>query len=91
MVDPSDWRILNQETYLKGVALQWRTYRRYPKNPDWDHDHCSFCREKFIVESYPDVLHEGYCTLDEYHWICGKCFDDFREMFQWRVVRSDEA
>ena len=52
--------------------------------PTWDHDHWSFCWTKFAMEDYPGVLHDGYCTLDEYHWICSQCFDDFKDLFDWR-------
>jgi len=86
MVDSSDWRLQGQERYLKGVELHWCAYRRYPDNLDWDHDHCQFCWAKFMVEDFPDAMHEGYCTLDEYHWICSQCFEDFKDMFAWRVV-----
>jgi len=41
-----------------------------------------------MVEDYPDVLHEGYTTLDEYRWICDACFQDFQEMFGWVVNDS---
>ena len=34
------------------------------------------------------MLHEGYCTLDEYHWIGDKCFNDFKELFEWRIVSA---
>lgn len=68
-----------------------RMYRRYPKNPGWDHDHCSFCWAKFMVEDYPDVLHEGYCTLDEYHWMCRNCLEDCKNLFEWRVVPAPSA
>ena len=68
-----------------------RTYRRYAKNANWDHDHCSFCWTEFAVEERPDVLHEGYCTLNEYHWICADCFEDFKERFDWRVVAVERA
>ena len=91
MVDPNDWRLQGQERYLRGLELWHRPYRRYPKKPSWDHDHCSFCWAKFMVEDVPDVLHEGYCTLDDYHWICGKCFDDFKELFGWRVAAAPPA
>jgi predicted Fe-S protein YdhL (DUF1289 family) len=44
-----------------------------------------------MVEDYPEALHQGYCTLDEYRWICRECFTDFNEMFGWRIVpASDE-
>jgi hypothetical protein len=83
MVDRSDWRLTNQEAYLKGATLVRRRYRRYAKNADWDHDHCEFCWAKFMMEDHPDVLHEGYATLDDYHWICPACFEDFKEQFEW--------
>ena len=91
MVDPSDWRLMGQEKYLMGAELCRRSYRRYPTNPDWDHDHCEFCRAKFMIANQPEVLHDGYCTLDEYRWICRDCFEDFKEMFAWRVVPAPVA
>jgi hypothetical protein len=33
------------------------------------------------------TLHEGYCTIDNYHWICETCFHDFKDMFKWKVVK----
>ena len=88
MISSDDWRLQGQEKFLAGVALHHRRYRTHPENPDWDHDHCEFCWAKFQVEDRPDVLHEGYCTADEYRWICAGCFEDFRERFAWRVVPS---
>jgi hypothetical protein len=41
-----------------------------------------------MVENAPEALHEGYCTLDDYHWICSECFHDFKELFGWRVVAT---
>ena len=85
MPSPTDWRRRGQEDYLLGKTLLHRTYRQYPANPSWDHDHCEFCWAKFMVGDDPDVLHVGYCTEDEYHWICETCFEDFKEEFRWRV------
>ncbi len=84
--NPGDSRLRGQENYLAGAKLVRRPYRRYAANPNWDHDHCAFCWAKFMVEDCPDVLHEGYATLDDYHWICEGCFQDFREQFRWTVV-----
>jgi len=86
VVDPSDWRLTNQMKFLRGVALVRRPYRRYAKNPDWDHDHCAFCWAKFMEGNDPECLHEGYATPDDYHWICVECFADFREMFEWAAT-----
>jgi hypothetical protein len=87
MVNSTDWRLHGQEKYLKGVELCWRLYCRDPEKPEWDHDHCEFCWAKFTVEDHPEVLHEGYTTVDEYRWICSGCFEDFKEMVEWRVVQ----
>jgi hypothetical protein len=86
MADPQDWRLTGQERYLKGVPLSHRAYRPYPKNPTWDHDHCEFCAATFSLRPDPTFLKAGYCTLDEYHWICNKCFLDFKGLFKWIVV-----
>lgn len=86
--DEDDWRLQGQEQYLQGVTLVRREYRRYAPNAEWDHDHCAFCSAKFMVEDHPDVLHEGYATLDDYHWICPTCFESFREKFCWALAES---
>ena len=82
----ADWRLQGQERYLARAQLVRRTYRPPRTSVDWDHDHCEFCGTKFMVEDVADVLHEGYCTLDEYRWICETCFSDFRAQFLWEVV-----
>ena len=86
-----DWRLRGQARYLHGVTLIHRAYRSYAKNPNWDHDHCEFCWAKFMVEDLPDVLHEGYCTKDDYHWICPECFTDFKAQFEWLVVEASST
>jgi len=87
MAQSSDWRLGGQERFLKGVTLVKRRYRR-SSNPNWDHAHCAFCWAKFMVEDHPGVLHEGYSTEDDYHWVCPTCFADFREMFEWHVRKA---
>ena len=72
-----DWRITNQENYLMGVHLKHKEF--YPKTPN-DHAHCEFCWYTFTDGTI------GYATFDEKHWICDKCYHDFRKMFQWRVT-----
>ena len=81
-----DWRLMGQERYLKSAKLYWRKYAPY--NEKWEHDHCEFCSAKFMGDEQPDSLHEGYCTEDQYRWICEKCFEDFKKQFEWEVVKS---
>jgi hypothetical protein len=85
--EPNDWRLVNQLKYLKGVRLLWRRYA--PSSPENDHDHCEFCWAKLMVDGKHDSLPEGYSTPDGYRWVCKPCFDDFFDMFDWKV--NDEA
>jgi len=78
-----DWRLTGQAKYLKGVNIVKKRYRPY--SDKWDHDHCRFCWAKFSASD--GDLSEGYATMDNYHWICQECYDDFKEAFEWRVMQ----
>lgn len=79
----NDWRLTNQENYLKSENLVWRSYA--PSSVNNDHDHCEFCWVKFMASTGQDSLTEGYSTMDGYRWICKECFNDFKDMFNWQV------
>ncbi|HAU65886.1 MAG: hypothetical protein A2017_17525 [Lentisphaerae bacterium GWF2_44_16] len=81
MIESNDWRLTGQKKLLFQKTLYFRTWKA--PRPEWDHDHCTFCMDKFAA--LPDTLHEGYTTKDNYVWICPNCFNDFKEMFQWVV------
>jgi hypothetical protein len=81
MVPKDDWRRTDQEEYLTGIPLKFMA--RYPKGPLYDHDHCEFCFQE--ISMYEGATHCGYCTLDEYRWICPACYEDFREEFGWTL------
>ena len=78
-----DWRLQGQEKYLQGVSLRRSAYE--PASSSNDHDHCEFCSVKFMVQPGPGVVTEGYCTEDRYRWICQRCFDDFKNRFEWSI------
>ncbi len=83
MVEKDDWRLLRgQEDYLLNKTLYFRKWQA--TSEEWDHEHCEFCWGKF--SDFPDTLHEGYTTEDNYYWICPACFEDFKEMFKWKVI-----
>ena len=84
MREPNDWRLTNQERYLKAVTLVWQAYA--PASPKNDHDHCEFCWAKFMQTAHPETLQEGYSTPDRERWICKGCFDDFVDLFGWKVT-----
>ena len=84
MIEKDDWRLANPQEYLKGLTFSWKKYTRYREG--WDHDHCEFCRAKFMETAGKDILTEGYVSTDNYRWICKSCFDDFKEMFQFKIL-----
>ena len=87
MIEPNDWRLQGQEKYLTGRELVFKKYASPSKV--WDHDHCDFCFETF--SEYDGDLHEGYVTADTLRtWICLECYEDFKEMFFWKLVPQTE-
>jgi len=75
----SDWRLTDQDQYLMGVQLIREKFDERLR----DHDHCEFCGATF--STFEGDLHEGYCTLDRYYWICEACFQDLKDLFQWQI------
>ena len=78
-----DWRINNQIDYLLRAKLLHTTFAKSSRS---DHEHCEFCFLKFSDAT--EDLHVGYCTLDQYYWICEECFHDFKKKFEWSVVNE---
>lgn len=79
MMKENDWRLTNQMNYLFQKALIKEQYKPFRKG--WEHDHCEFCGTR-IDASLPFA----YATEDNYYWICEKCYCDFKEMFQWKII-----
>lgn len=73
-----DWRLTNQMNYLYGKKLLHTKYEPYKEG--WEHDHCEFCFERIDT-----TTGNAYCTEDKYHWICEKCFEDFKDKFHWET------
>ena len=76
----NDWRIFNQENYLLNRKLKKIVFPAC-----YDHAHCAFCWGKFGSKESAEYMRVCYCTLDEQHWICEQCFDDFQDRFKWTV------
>jgi len=81
MLEQNDLRLANQEKYLMKARLRKLAYAA--PSLTWNHDHCEFCWATFSEQG--EDLHEGYCTLDAKNWICEQCYQDFKEMFGFRV------
>jgi hypothetical protein len=85
-VPADDWRRTGQERFLARAKLVFRPWRE--SRAGWDHDHCEFCFAKLMTAGNPNTLSAGYCTPDEYRWICPKCFDDFKEEFDFQLIEE---
>lgn len=55
--------------------IRWESIR--------EHDHYEFYFCKFSDNK--NDLHQGYCSLDKYYWICEKCFNDFNTILNGNV------
>ena len=77
----NDWRLNGQEKFLQEAELKRTEYS--PPSPEWDHDHCEFCWAKFMDAGASNALGVGYKTLNDSHWICETCFDEFKTRFKW--------
>lgn len=78
----TDWRLTNQEKYLRGIVL---VHKKYEPQKNNDHDHCEFCGAKFSL-LIADALKEGWSSSDRYWWICNECFEDFKDSFHWKTA-----
>ena len=88
MIDKNDWRLQGQEKYLMNKKLVHILYFQWSKT--WDHEHCEFCSTKF--SKHENDLHEGYVTADDKRtWICPECCADFKEMFAWELIESEQS
>ncbi len=91
MIKKDDWRLDGQEVYLKDAILKYSKFnaKKYGHN----HAHCQFCFATFMEIEDPEILNWGYCTLYRKKsecWICEKCFNDFKDIFNWKVVVDKE-
>ena len=79
MLKNNDWRLTDQMDYLFKADLLHMPYIKLSET--LDHDHCEFCWYK--IQESSELF---YCTTDKNFWICEKCYNDFKDMFQWRVL-----
>ncbi len=94
-VSDTDWRLVGQEKWLKGIELHYTEFRKRQGREDWDHEHCEFCWQKIVgradLNKYKsDVICEAYTDEVGYRWICPTCFHDFQSRFDWQLVEKND-
>jgi len=77
----NDWRLTGQEEYLYNVELKKIDVQKIKRKNDSWHEHCEFCMKIISNKNSEDA----YSTINEYRWICKKCFNDFNDKFNWKV------
>ena len=80
----NDRRLQGQEKYLINASLEMTIYSKEKRK----HAHCEFCRKNFGNDA---EFKSGYVTKDHHHWICKKCFEDFKDMFNFKVSKASYA
>jgi hypothetical protein len=85
-----DWRLQSGcGPFVAGHTLTWMSWRG--PRPEWDHDHCLFCGQKLAQYDWPEVQKEGYADEKEYHWLCGTCGTDFRDILHLKLIGGPGA
>ena len=92
VIEKDDWRLsggplAGNEELIMDATLYYIPFTQFSES--WDHEHCSFCWAKFFTDD--SSLHEGYCTTPNNergaHWICPQCYEDFKDMFGWKLAK----
>lgn len=88
MIEENNWRLsMGQGEGMQDKEFQYREFVKPSER--WEHEHCKFCGHKFMENpnGLKDCSKQGYCSTDDREdWVCEECFDDFKEMFHWKVV-----
>ena len=86
MLEKIDWRLRGQDEYMKDMKFR---YTKFTADPGKSlHTHCEFCWHKFMENSQgiDDCSSYGYSSLDGKYWVCSECFEDFKEVFNWKLI-----
>ena len=81
MIEKDDWRLLNMVEYLKDAYMN-------PTDGEELYTHSVHLRQcRFCLEPVNNSRHQyWYIPLDLSCCICEKCFRDFQEEFEWKVL-----
>ena len=85
MNEERDWRldIAEDPDFYAKFTWQFKTWKQTRDN--WDHDHCEFCGTEISAAAGEEILNDGWTNEDEYYWICEKCFNDFKDLYEWKL------
>ncbi|MBO7485312.1 MAG: hypothetical protein J6T84_04560 [Spirochaetaceae bacterium] len=76
-----DSRLNGQERYLINAHLIQSNCQEESSKQK----HCEFCMKEIVFKS---EYEKWYATKDRKYWICEKCFEDFKDMFNFRLLKK---
>lgn len=81
MIESNDWRLLNDVKHLKGIEVNPTDGKEITVHME-SNQKCVFCWDKVS-----DNPHEyWYVTEGEKDCICEFCFQDFQDLFGFKVL-----
>jgi hypothetical protein len=83
-----EW-LANAVANLRSKNFRWSRYTQ--PSPEWDHDHCEFCFQRFAEPraNYNDSVEFGFTTPDRFNWVCRECVDKYKDQFGWIIVATE--
>ena len=76
-----DYRLNGQETYLINAHLVQLIYPEKPVKKKC----CEFCNKEF---NFDGEHVNWYATKDRKYFVCEKCFEDFKDMLKFRLLKN---
>ena len=79
------WYIAQYEdlTYLHNQSVELKNFKEaFSSNPQ-EHRHCEMCWAKFGF--FEGDNHLGYYEENSGSWICQDCYENFKDLFGWRL------
>lgn len=83
-----DWRNTGQMKYLFKKKFGYSNYSDAVVITDRDHEHCEFCWD--TISTHPDAILYGYHTDDLSRWVCPRCFEELKMLFEWEIVGEED-
>lgn len=74
---------MGQGEGMKNIKFEYKDFLNLG-----EHEHCKFCWHKFMKNpnGQKDCSNQGYCSTDGKYWVCEECYDDFKLLFNWKLV-----
>lgn len=85
MREENDWRLDIAQEPSFYEKFTWELKKWTQTRSNWDHDHCDFCGTEISNIINDEIQNIGWTNDDEYYWICETCFDDFKDLYQWKI------